>query len=122
VAKWQRIALLTLGVIVLPLIFFQNRAEPAHCFADVCEPAPGSIGITRSGVMIVISTGQVVDSLKAPLRIPLRDAYVGIYPRNGVPYALAYLIGLALPLLLLWRLLRLLFSRQGLTKPADAPS
>jgi hypothetical protein len=123
--KWQKIPVLCAAAALLPFAAFEQRAEPARCVYDVCNP-DWSKGLILAGsfVDVVASTGQVFQPERAPSNTSLRQAYEGIYARGAIPVPLALFFGLVLPILLLALagFLALSGRDRDLTKRRPAPT
>lgn len=119
--KWLKVILIVAIAVSLPFVVLEKRAEQAHCGFDVCTPDWSKGLVLPYHVMAIIkSDHSVTETRDVPFNTIFREAYMGVYVRKGIPYFLGYLLGLAIPALLLGYALALSVRSPRLTKPLEA--
>jgi hypothetical protein len=119
--KWLKVMLIVAVAVSLPFVVFEKRAEQARCGFDVCTP-DWSKGLLLPDhvVAIVKADRRVIEERQVPSNTIFRDAYLGIYVREGIPFVVGYLLGLAVPILLLGYAVVLIVRSPRLTASISA--
>lgn len=103
----------------LPFLMFEIRIEKAGCSFDYCtyDWDKGLIMPFRF-VYVSVGTKDVFPQSNPPLNTTLTMSQEGIYAREGIPVAIAAVIGIAIPILLFgWTMRRVVTGRRG--KPSN---
>ena len=118
-ARFLLAAAVVIAAALLPAYFFQYRFERYHCEIDVCDLPDPPLWVGSQVHFFakpVVSRNPITHKIivmdgKPLMGRPLIEGVVGVFPRQGVPIAVALTGGILIPLLLLGYATVLLFRR-----------